>query len=247
MPFASAMNFRDLGGKRAQGATRTRAGLLFRTGNLANLDDRTAGLLVERLGLKVYCDLRVAREITRDGPPSALIHAGVTWHKLPVDSFDPSFNHTHPEVPHWVDLYIRVFAQHRATFVALLRAAAEAPGPLVFGCTAGKDRTGIGAAVLLGCLGVEEEEILADYAQTTTDILPHAERFARHWAKPGRSREEFVMHYLTASRDILAGFLAEVTRRFGSMEAALAEAGITAEMLEVLRRRYLTEEPARSG
>jgi hypothetical protein len=63
--------------------------------------------------------------------------------------------HRLPATEHWTELYLKVFAQHRATWIALLRGAAEAEGPLLFGCTAGKDRTGIAAAVLLRSLGVE--------------------------------------------------------------------------------------------
>jgi protein-tyrosine phosphatase len=242
MSFAAAMNFRDLGGKRAQDGRRTRSGQLFRAGTLSYLDDIEAGLLRERLGLEAYWDLRVDREVQRDGPPATLVRAGVRWERLPIDSFYPDFKqHRLPEIAHWTALYIKIFEDHRPTYNALLRAAAVSGGPMVFGCAAGKDRTGIGAAVLLGCLLVEEEEILADYTQTTIDIMPHVERFQGYWAKgkPSRTREAFIKHYLTAPTEILAGFLAEVTRRWGTVETALREAGLEAPVLEVLRERYL--------
>jgi len=244
MSFASAMNFRDLGGKRADGGRRTRSGQLFRAGTLSYLDELEAGVLRERLGLEVYCDLRVDREIQRDGPPAALVRAGVRWERLPIDSFYPDFKqHKCPEPAHWTALYLKIFEDHRPTYNALLRMAARSEGPMVFGCAAGKDRTGIGAAVLLGCLLVEEEEILADYTRTTIDIMPHVERFQDYWAKgkPGRTREAFIAHYLTAPTEILAGFLAEVTRRWGGVLPALREAGLEDEVIEVLRGRYLVE------
>jgi len=111
----------------------------------------------------------------------------------------------------------------------------------VFGCAAGKDRTGIGAAALLGCLLVEEDEILADYTRTTVDIMPHVERFSSYWAKgkPGRTREAFIEHYLTARGEILAGFLSGVKERWGSVVAALREAGLEDTGIEALRARYL--------
>lgn len=236
------MNFRDLGGKIAAGGRRVRRGQLFRTGSLSNLDATDANLLVERHGLKVYCDLRVDKEIAREGQPNGLLLSGVSWRRMPVDSFDPTFGQQgNPSSAHWTDLYIRVFDRFRPTFADLVRAAAEAPGPLAFGCAAGKDRTGVAAAVLLGCLGVSEAEILADYTQTTTDIQPHVERFARYWSKPGRTREAFIEHYLSAPEEILRGFLDEVTRRWGSAEAALIEAGLEPAALEALRRRHLDE------
>jgi protein-tyrosine phosphatase len=242
MALASPMNFRDLGGKIAAGGRRVRRGQLFRTGGLSNLDADGASRLVERHGLKIYCDMRVDKEIAREGQPNGLLLSGVSWRRMPIDSFDPRFGaEGHPSSAHWTDLYIRFFDRFRPTFADLLRAAAEATGPLAFGCAAGKDRTGVAAAVILGCLGVNEAQILADYAQTTADIKPHVERFARYWSKPGRTREAFIEHYLSAPEEILRGFLDEVTRRWGSAEAALREAGLEPHVVEALRERYLDD------
>lgn len=244
MSFASAMNLRDLGGKRARGGLRTRTGRIFRAGTLSYLDDAGAALLRERLGVAAYYDLRVDREIKRDGAPDTLVRAGVRWHRLPIDSFYPDFRQrTRPEPAHWTALYVKIFEDHRPTYNALIRAAAKDDAPLVFGCAAGKDRTGIGAAALLSCLEVEEEEILADYARTTADIMPHIERFSGYWSKgrPDRTREAFIAHYLTAPQEILGGFLAEVARRWGTPEAALREAGLEANVIEELRRRHLVD------
>lgn len=242
MPLSFVTNLRDLGDKPAQGGRLTRRGRLFRAGNLTNLDRAGARLVVERLGLEAYYDLRIDREIDDEGRPDALIDAGVAWRRLPIDSYDPGFQrHSHPSCDHWIDLYVVVFERNAGAFVSLLRAAAEARAPLLFGCSAGKDRTGIGAALLLRCLGVGDEAILADYARTTADIAPHIDRFARHFDRPGRSREAFVAHYLTASPEILAGFLAAIDRRFGGHEAALRDAGLEPEALDALRQRYLVD------
>lgn len=240
MLFPFAMNLRDLGGLRARAGKQVRSGLLFRTGNLGNVGPDEGRLLVDRLGLRTYYDLRVDHEIAQDGAPDALREAGVDWVKLPVDSFDPVFGRERlPAVAHWITLYLKVFEQHRETWIALLRGAAEASGPLVFGCTAGKDRTGIAAAVLLRSLGVDDEEILADYTRTTEEMLRHLQRFARHFGPKKRTEEEFVAHFLTASRPILEGFLAGVDERYGGPEAALLEGGLEPQALEALRLRYL--------
>src|SRR5262245_12616361 len=102
MSFSVAMNLRDLGGKRAVDGRRTRSGQLFRAGTLSYLDELEARMLRERLGLEVYFDLRVDREIQRDGAPASLVRAGVRWERLPIDSFYPAFKqHRRPEPAHW--------------------------------------------------------------------------------------------------------------------------------------------------
>lgn len=240
MPFPTAMNLRELGGLRTREGKRLRSGLLYRTGNLANLTPEEARAIVEATGLRSYYDLRVEHEIAHDGGPEALQQAGVNWIKLPVDSFDPVFGRHHlPAVEHWTELYLKVFEQHHAVWMALLAGAARATAPLAFGCTAGKDRTGIASAVLLRCLGVDDEEILADYARTTEEMIRHLHRFARHFGPKKRSEAEFIAHFLTASRPILAGFLAGVDARHGGPEAALLAAGLAPELLADLRARCL--------
>lgn len=235
-----AMNLRDLGGMPARGGLVTRRGRLFRTGNLAHLDAEQAAVLVERLGLAAYCDLRVAHEIEVEGRPDALVAAGVAWRPMPIDSFDPAFRrHTLPTSAHWTDCYASVFGRHLAVYAELVRAAAESPAPIAFGCSAGKDRTGVATALILRCLGVDHRAILADYARTSEELLRWVDRFGRYFADGTRTREQFVTHYLVADPDTLAGFLAGVERRWGSVEAALAEGGLDAATVEALRERCL--------
>lgn len=237
--LAFAMNLRDLGGKRAAGGLSTRRGCVVRAGNLARVDAAGARALVDRLGLVGYCDLRVADEIAREGRPEALIAAGVAWRWMPVDPFQPAFDRLdRPSIADWSEHYVDLLDRHRGTYAGLVREAAGARGALLFACSAGKDRTGIGAAVILSCLGVDEGEIVADYARTTAELAPHVDRFA-HYFSELRPRDAFVAHYLTASAEILAGFLAEARRRWGGVEPALREAGLEPEAVEALRSRCL--------
>lgn len=61
------------------------------------------------------------------------------------------------------------------TFAAFLRAVVSAPGPVLFHCTAGKDRTGFAAALLLAALGVGRVEIMADFMATADLWTPDAD------------------------------------------------------------------------
>src|SRR5918996_443822 len=79
------------------------------------------------------------------------------------------------------ELYARLLAQSAGRVCAALAAIASevADHPTVFHCTAGKDRTGIVAALVLALLGVSEDDIVADYV-LTQDVMPvMIERFPR--------------------------------------------------------------------
>src|SRR5437588_10808562 len=103
----------------------------------------------------------------------------------------------------------------RAGLAAALRAIAEADGvPLLYHCSAGKDRTGWLSAVLLSVLGVDRETILADYL--ATNEYSRATNRAILDAMRARGRQaypELMMPLFEARREYLAAACAEVAQR----------------------------------
>ncbi len=186
-----ASNVRDLGGWRAAEGGRVRFGAVFRSASLGGLTDADAATLAGT-GLRTVVDLRGDRE--RDHAPSRLdALPGVDVHWLPID---PSLGASLRDLAaarettgeDAMELMRRAYVayalewphRYAAMFDLLLQ---EARRPLLFHCTAGKDRTGLGAALLLTALGVEHEAIRADYLATNrlwagepelTAILPPA-------------------------------------------------------------------------
>lgn len=163
-------NFRDLGGYRAADGRSLRWGLVYRSGDLNRLSDddleRLAGLR-----LRTVIDLRLPGEVESHGadrlPPGARSLA------LPIDSGDLS-PVLHPAImagdfslipPDTLAGINRSLMMNRCReFSALLRLVSDpANRPLVFHCTHGKDRAGIGAAILLSALGVPWPTVRDDY------------------------------------------------------------------------------------
>ena len=240
-------NFRDLGGYGATDGGRVRWGLVFRSAALHRL---TASDLVaiERLGLRVVYDLRAEAE--RDGAPS-LLPDGVRREWLPIggtaaqtkELTDLVLEGKLAEVP--PDFLVRIYegmAEVAApTFGRLLTGLAEPDGsPALIHCTAGKDRTGMGAALLLSVLGVDEETILDDYELSAAHYTDH--QVARLRAKLADAGID-VAHYRAvfgAPRHALAALLATLRERHGSVEGYLQdEAGVAPEVFEQLRARLL--------
>jgi protein-tyrosine phosphatase len=166
-----ASNFRDLGGYRTVDHRWTRWGRIFRSDALHRLSTADQAV-VHRLGLRVVYDLRTAEE--RAYAPSALppdlrrelltiggAAARVT--PLRLDAVPDDF---------LVRVYEGMAAADAPTFGLLLNGLAAADGvPALFHCTAGKDRTGMAAALLLAALGVPEPTILINEAGVTPDVL----------------------------------------------------------------------------
>ena len=174
-----ASNLRDLGGWQAAAGGRVRFGAVFRSASLGRLTDADAATLAAT-GLRTVVDLRGERE--RHHAPSRLDSLpGVAVHWLPID---PSLGASLRDLAaareatgeDAMGLMRRAYVayalewphRYAAMFDLLLQ---EARRPLLFHCTAGKDRTGLGAALLLSALGVQQEAIRTDYLATN-----------QHWA-----------------------------------------------------------------
>jgi protein-tyrosine phosphatase len=173
VPLAGTLNFRDLGGYPASGGV-TRWGRVYRSDKLSGLTDADVEHLAG-LGLRTVCDFRYDREIAED--PSRLPD-GATIVRLSVGAA-PGDNPASLEDRIRAGELTSVTTEAMAAgYLAMLDRQAELFGrlvahvahadhhPVVIHCTAGKDRTGLGAALLLGAVGVADEVIVEDYRLT---------------------------------------------------------------------------------
>ena len=119
-------------------------------------------------------------------------------------------------------------------------ASPEHTGATLFHCTAGKDRTGWAAAILLFTLGASYETVLADYLQTNEDsssaLKPFFEQFAANGIDP-----ESLKAVVGVEQDYLDTALALVTDQYGSVEAYVVRGlGVTEETLSTVRERLIS-------
>jgi protein-tyrosine phosphatase len=248
LPLEGASNFRDLGGYRTAGGGRTRWGAVFR----ADAPDRlTAADLaaIDQLGLRVVYDLRTDDERTRapSALPAAVRHelfdiGGDAAHATPLNKMFRSgrLDDLPDDLLHHV--YLDIGEQDAAALGRVLTGLA-APGglPALIHCTAGKDRTGLAAALLLSVLGVDDDAVLDDYTLSSgyfserrmAELLP---RLATLGLDPDRYREVF-----GAPRHAMAATLDALRSTYGSVPDYLFErGGVTPETIAVLRERLVT-------
>jgi len=166
--LAGAPNFRDLGGHPAGPRRYVRHSLLFRSSQLSFLTPGDADR-VAALGIVKAIDLRSARERVAQ-PTPAHIRAPDEYVSPKPDTdfvFNTIFAHAEPTAAAWTEgfatFYRAMLDDYAPEFIALFRAIADDRLPLLFHCSAGKDRTGAAAALILDLLGVGREVILADY------------------------------------------------------------------------------------
>ncbi len=170
VPMEGTLNFRDLGGYGTTDGRRLKWGRIFRSDGLARLTAQDHTLL-KQMGIKLVCDFRTPAEVEKS-PTKLPPHGSIRTQNLPVVSheFDTVaiMERIKKGDTDWIDEslmingYIRNIESSAGVWGAVINSLTDPQKrPLVFHCTAGKDRTGVCAALILLTLGVPEEVVIA--------------------------------------------------------------------------------------
>ncbi|WP_338090421.1 tyrosine-protein phosphatase [Planosporangium thailandense] len=241
IPFSTVFNFRDLGGYPAAAGSTVRWSRLYRSDGLHRLtpvdfEDFAA------LGVRTVLDLRRPDELEADGRVAESL--GLAYHNLNFHAdLWPQFTLGAALPRYLADRYAEMAEgglTGRNAVAASLRLIADSDStPLVFHCAAGKDRTGVLAALTLSLLGVADDDIAADYA-----LSAESERRFREWRRSlaaDRPEEDGHSPWQVdpCPRDAMHLFLVELRERHGSVEGYARRAGITDAQIERLREHML--------
>ncbi len=236
--LAGADNTRDLGGLATDGGGRTRFGRLLRAGTLQDLTADDVTHLTEELGVRTVVDLRLADEAAREGSALSGIPA-VRYFSLPLSSTgnvrsDIVADGAEMDI---VGHYVALLGGSAANIVAAARIFSDdTTTPAIFHCAAGKDRTGVLAAVVLDAVGVSREEIIADYALTGQRMRQISARLLRLATyRDMRALSRGVKGAATADQESMAAFLDDLHSRYGSGAEYLSAHGLSAGELTALR------------
>ena len=228
LPFAGGNNFRELGGYRADEGKTVKWGQIYRgfpTGRLTTEADRAR---LDGLGLRLILDLR-------SGAEAAKLQDYVPDGARLVQSAPAGMSLT--------QLMYRQMLTGNKAFKELFRALEAGETPILFHCTAGKDRTGVAAMLILLALGGSDETICADYARTNLCRAAEIEKaMADHAAEIAADPAQRMRWQTSAGVDPeTAPFVLRTIRQdYGSAESYLeAEYGLTPARLMRLRRMYL--------
>jgi protein-tyrosine phosphatase len=167
LPLQGGQNFRELGGYRAADGRTVRWGLLYRSGSMHWLTAADYTYL-STLGIRTVCDFRDTQERSVepvDWPATASPHIVAVDYKNVSGMGTPDATWTAQRARQTMtELYPRLLAQFNGQYRRMFQELLAGHAPLAFNCTAGKDRTGVGAALLLTALGVPRETVIQDYA-----------------------------------------------------------------------------------
>lgn len=244
LPLAGTHNVRDLGGYRTADGTILPWRRFLRADSLHRLGLGEAERLMDE-GLATVIDLRTVDELASAPSPFAA-HADVDFLNLPLfDDLAPAAlgrAKAKSDDP-LLDFYLAALHRRQEAIRAVLAAMAEArQGAILFNCTAGKDRTGIVAALLLGLAGVARADILHDYAMSAELISDLVAEFLNLSRQRGGDTVAYA-RMLRSPAGTMDRALASIEGEYGSLPDYLREIGLRPDQIEALRTR-LTGQPA---
>lgn len=231
------LNFRDLGGYPAEGGRRIRWRTLYRSDALHHLSQAAADRFVGELAIGDIVDLRSTAELEADGR-GELTDRPPRFHHLPLFDGDASEGRAQAEQITLADRYFLMAEFAQEPIARVIDTLAGSDAPAVYHCAAGKDRTGVISAVLLGLLGVGDELIVMDYAASQEQLDAIVDRLMRSEGYQ-EMFEQLPPDTLHAEPETMETLLERVREKYGDMAGYAREIGVTDATVERLRARLL--------
>ena len=204
--------------------------MLVRSDFLGNLTATGRAALVA-YGVTTVLDLRSASEVVSKPNPFAGGSGPAYVHHELID--DANMRQI-GDSPDMFDRYLMILDSRPQAFRAIFDSVAEAEGGVLFHCYAGKDRTGVIAAMLLALAGVSPDDIALDYGETDLCLAPQYERWISEAAP---ERREAFRQELRCPPERILGVLDHLQRRWGGVEGYLEASGIAPANIDRLTTR----------
>lgn len=265
--FESIENGRELGGLVMQDGRSIRYGCLVRSGNLSMASDADVEMLKKRFGLSDIFDFRFDAEA--EGAPDRRIEGVRNTHlstlpKAFIDKFSSGRADTarikaadyletlakYAFVPEAQQLATQLYpaivtntiSQHR--YGEFLHGVLDAEGGVLWHCSQGKDRAGLGTAFVLAALGASRETIVQDFSLSNRYYAPVVETLSNRIKEMGGGQEQlnFINVMIGVSVENFESTLDMIDAQYGSLPSYLDKAlGFSMKEQEKLKEKYLTE------
>jgi protein-tyrosine phosphatase len=246
-----SVNLRDFGGYLTRDGQPVKRGLLFRCGSMHAIPQH-AWHAFEALDIGVICDLRgedeAAASPTPEGPPFACrVHIPI-WPGSSTQ-FQQQTRTSPPTLDDFTAFMRRVTCEiardHVHAYEKVMGHLLDTDNGFLIHCTAGKDRTGVGAALILSLLGVDRETIMHDYlvSNESEELLQRTrERMQQRMQEEGRNVQidEHILRVMAGVKaDYLDSAFDEIETHYGGIEGYLEAAGIGPAEISAIKAKLL--------
>jgi protein-tyrosine phosphatase len=257
IPLEGGRNFRDIGGISTTDGATIKRGMLYRAGVLHHLTAEDYAK-IDTFGIRTVIDFRDAEE--RQNEPTTWLAGEVEildWDYTMSFGDDIDLNEMLRMMAAseagaesmMAALYRTMVEQQKPHYQAMFQELLAPSGPVLFHCTAGKDRTGVAAALIQTALGVDRETVIRDYTLSEIILnLPEQQNSLASMTAHNDGNYSMLAMLPEASVNALMGTrriyietaFDEMTQNYGSVDAYIREAlGVSEQDLATLRALYL--------
>lgn len=245
IPLAGSRNARHMGGYRAADQRVTRADRLFRSGWF-DLSTEAGRQQFDALAITQLVDFRTEDERGRQPLPIDTGKVEIVSAPIANGAMGTYLRTVAALRPEEIDclsamtrMYREMLDRGAEAFATMLSALSRGSGGAMLICSTGKDRTGVGAALLLSALGIGRDDVFADYAISADVYRGHETEFARRhgYERHGHSLDLF-QDVFTVHPQYLAASWERAVAIAGSMDAFVTRAAGGPDEIEKLRSRF---------
>lgn len=240
LPIKNAYNIRELGGYATTGGQVTNHQQFLRGDDLTHLDEADLTYL-RNYGVKSIIDLRSDYEL-HQGKNPLISREDVHWLHAPlltidremvsnVEGFLKGFSEDKEGI--LTRMYVDILQNSQQELQEIFTFIAAQEGCVLFHCTAGKDRTGVLAMLLLGLAGVSRPDIIANYM--VSEVYHGMNPRQRVMDLP----IDFPNEVLQSKPQFIAGAYDSLIENYGSIKEYLLSIGITKESLEAIQQKLI--------
>jgi protein-tyrosine phosphatase len=247
LALAGTHNIRDLGGYALKNGGQTRWRSVRRGDGLFHLSEEAQARILG-LGLRTVIDLRSAPELAIEPNPFRE-HSSISYHNIPLFQALSPIQMSHDAASErpfdMADRYRDAVDRCQDMISRVLATIADAEdGTVLFHCSAGKDRTGLIAALLLSAVGADEETVIADYALTASIATLLLDRLRAQAIARGTA-PELVDGFLACKPAAMRKTLDHLSQNYGGVHSYLARMRIDDSVLHRIRQRLVAFDPVR--
>ena len=231
--WPNCYNARDLGGLKTTDGKQTRWQTIIRT-DIVNRLTETGKQAILDYGVRTTIDLRSPQEAAEQ--PSLFANTKeILYLNLPLETRAPHVSALISQAKTRGEVYCIILDHYPEMMATVMRAIINAPsGGIVIHCQAGKDRTGMVAALLLSLVNVPIEQVAADYAESQHRLWPLYKKIVAEaggeenlgfWSKP------------TVTEEMMYHMMSHLETKHGSVAPYLLKSGLTFKEIDKLQHR----------
>ncbi|OTA15038.1 phosphotyrosine protein phosphatase [Xenorhabdus vietnamensis] len=248
LPLNGGINFRDLGNKTLNNGAKIKSGLLFRSGSLDRLTENDQTFLTEQKLFQII-DYRDSCEIM--DKPDQIWH-GAYYHHAPANPLSKEVNANLDKLDKEIleQFDAKVFMSRLYELLPINNPAYKTlatlllqpeKGGIVQHCAVGKDRTGVGSALVLLALGADLDTVMEDYLLTNVTLAPYRDYLLSEHAKiMSESVVEKFSYVYSVREEFLLTALKSINQHYGSVDIWLEkDIGLNIAAREKLQAYFL--------